>query len=77
MAKLNIEISDELNDFLVTIAKQRDIQEDDIVRKALLTYLEELKEDIEDYNDAIEILAQKNPSYSLEEVMAELGIAKE
>jgi len=34
----------------------------------------ELQEDIEDYKDAKKILAQNNPSYSLEEVMEEFGL---
>lgn len=44
-----------------------------LIREALTNHLEEIKEDMEDYNDAIEILAQNNPRYSLEEVMKELG----
>jgi len=39
-----------------------------LIREALTNHLEEIKEDMEDYNDAIEILAQNNPRYSLEEI---------
>jgi hypothetical protein len=32
-----------------------------------------MKEDIEDYNDAVEILARNEPTTPLEEVMKKLG----
>ena len=74
MASLNIRISDELNNYLTRSAKYLDRPKGYIVRKALESYLQEMQEDIEDYNDAVKISAQENPSFSLEEVMAELGL---
>jgi len=73
MAVLNVRISDELNNTLIKSAKYLDRAKGYLVRKALEEYLLELQEDMEDYKDAEEILAQNNPRYSLEEVMQELG----
>jgi predicted DNA-binding protein len=44
-----------------------------LIREALTNHLEEIKEDIEDYNDAMEILARNEPTIPLEEVMKNLG----
>jgi predicted DNA-binding protein len=72
MAALNVRIPDDLNETLIKSAKYLDRAKGYLVRKALEEYLLELQEDIEDYNDAVEISAQNNPRYSLEEVMKEL-----
>lgn len=73
MATLNVRIPDDLNDILVKSAKHLDRAKGYLVRKALEEYLLELQEDIEDYNDAIEILAKNEPTVPLEEVMKNLG----
>ena len=39
--------------------------------------MDAIKEDIEDTNDAIKILAMNNPSRSLEEVIKDLGLENE
>lgn len=74
MVVLNIRISDELSNILTKSAKYLDRPKGYLVRKALEAYLLELQEDIDDYNDAIEILAQNNPSVPLEEVVKNLGL---
>ncbi len=73
MASLNIRISDELNNYLTKSAEYLDRPKGYIVRKALESYLQELKEDIEDYNAAVKISMQNNPSFTLKEVIADLG----
>lgn len=73
MAILNVRISDELSNSLIRSAKYLDRTKGYLVRKALEEYLLELQEDMEDYKDAEEIVAQNNPRYSWKEVMTELG----
>lgn len=73
MVALNVRIPDELSNVLAKSAEYLDRPKGYLVRKALEAYLQELQEDIEDYNDAVEILAQNNPTTPLEEVMKELG----
>jgi len=73
MVGLSIRISEELNNTLNKSAEYLDKSKCYLVREALETYLQELQEDIEDYNDAKRIVAQNNLTYSLEEVMKELG----
>lgn len=69
MTNLNIEISMELNQTLVMIAEKLHEQESDIVVKALKLYLQELLEDIEDADIALEVMADKNQKlYTPEEV---------
>jgi predicted DNA-binding protein len=77
MVALNIRISDELSDILTKSAKYLDRPKGYVVRKALEVYLLELQEDIEDYNDAIEILAQNNPTVSWEEVQRNCGLLED
>jgi predicted DNA-binding protein len=74
MAALNVRIPDELNNILVSSAKELERPKAYIVRKALKAYLQDLKEDTEDYNDAVEILKQNNPKTSWEEVKRECGL---
>ena len=73
MSVVTANIPDELNKALTEVAKSTERSKSHIILKAIQNYVLELQEDIEDYNDAIEILAQNNPRYSLEEVMKELG----
>ena len=73
MVGLSIRISEELNNALNKSAEYLDKSKCYLVREALEIYLQELQEDIEDYNDAKRIVAQNNSTYSLEEVMKELG----
>ena len=39
-----------------------------LIREALTNHLEEIKEDIEDYNDAMEALKDNGPTISWEEI---------
>jgi predicted transcriptional regulator len=73
MSTITARIPDDLNAALIEVAKQTERSKSHIILKAIQNYVLELQEDIEDYNDAERILAQNNPTYSLEEVMKELG----
>ena len=73
MSTITARIPDDLNAALTQVAKQTERSKSHIILKAIQNYVLELQEDIEDYNDAERILAQNNPTYSLEEVMKELG----
>lgn len=73
MSTITARIPDDLNAALTEVAKQTERSRSYIIVKALQNYVLELQEDIEDHNDAEKILAQNNPTYSLEEVMKELG----
>ena len=74
MVALNVRISDELSNILTKSAKYLDRPKGYVVRKALEAYLQELQEDIEDYNDAVEILAKNEPTISLEEIEKKYGL---
>ncbi len=74
MVALNIRISDELSNILTKSAKYLDRPKGYVVRKALEAYLQELQEDIEDYDDAVEILAKSEPTISLEEIEKKYGL---
>ena len=73
MSTITARIPDDLNAALIEVAKQTERSKSHIILKAIQNYVLELQEDIEDYNTAVEVLAQNNPTYSLEEVMKELG----
>ena len=73
MSTITARIPDDLNAALTAVAKKTERSKSHIILKAIQNYVLELQEDIEDYNDAERILAQNNPTYSLEEVMKELG----
>ncbi len=77
MAALNVRIPDELSNVLTKSAKYLDRPKGYLVRKALEAYLQELQEDIEDYNDAVEALKDDGPTFTLEEVMQEFGLQDE
>jgi hypothetical protein len=75
MVALNVRISDELSNVLAKSAEYLDRPKGYLVRKALEAYLQELQEDIEDYNDAVEALKDDSPAISLEEVIRKSGLA--
>ena len=77
MTTISAQVSDELYKSLNEIAKQLHRSSSYIIREAITSYIEEIKEDIEDTNDAIKILAMNNPSRSLEEVIKDLGLENE
>jgi RHH-type rel operon transcriptional repressor/antitoxin RelB len=74
MTTLNIRISEELSNVLVKSAKYLDRPKGYLVRKALEVYLQELQEDIEDYNDAVEALKDNSPNISWEQVQRDCGL---
>lgn len=73
MTTISAQVSDELYKSLNDVAKQLHRSSSYIIREAITSYIEEMKEDIEDYNDAVEILARNEPTTPLEEVMKNLG----
>lgn len=77
MVALNVRIPDELSNVLAKSAKYLDRPKGYLVRKALEAYLQELQEDIEDYNDAVEALKDDSPTISLEEVIRKSGLAEQ
>ena len=77
MQAINIRIPDELNDKLASLAKSLELPKSYIVRKAIKSYITDLQEEVEDYNDAVKISAMNNPSHSLEQVIKDLGLENE
>ena len=77
MTTISAQVSDELYKSLNDVAKQLHRSSSYIIREAITSYIEEIKEYIEDTNDAIKILAMNNPSRSLEEVIKDLGLENE
>lgn len=74
MTIISAQVSDELYKALNDVAKQLQRSSSYIIREAISSYIEEMKEDIEDYNDAVKILAQNNFSVPLEEVIKNSGL---
>jgi predicted DNA-binding protein len=74
MVGLSVRISDELSNILAKSAEYLDRPKVYLVRKALEAYLQELQEDIEDYNDAVEALKDDSPAISIEEVIRKSGL---
>lgn len=73
MSIITARIPDTLDKALTEVAKSMERSKSFIVLKAIQNYVLELQEDIEDYNDAMEVLARNEPTYALEEVMKDLG----
>ena len=74
MSVITARIPDTLNKALTEVAKSMERPKSFIVLKAIQNYVLELQEDIEDYNDAMKILAENNESISWEEVMRDCGL---
>lgn len=74
MTTISAQVSEELYKSLNDIAKQLQRSSSYIIREAITSYIEEMKEDIEDYNDAVEILARNEPTISLEEIERKYGL---
>ncbi len=73
MSTITARIPDSLDKALTEVAKSTERSKSFIVLKAIQNYVLELQEDIEDYNDAIKISAQNEPTVNLETVIKELG----
>jgi hypothetical protein len=74
MSVITARIPDTLNKALTEVAKSMERPKSFIVLKAIQNYVLELQEDIEDYNDAMKILAENNKSISWEKVMRDCGL---
>ena len=74
MSVITARIPDTLNKALAEVAKAMERPKSFIVLKAIQNYVLELQEDIEDYNDAMKILAENNESISWDEVMRDCGL---
>ena len=74
MTTISAQVSEELYKSLNDVAKQLQRSSSYIIREAITSYIEEIKEDIEDYNDAVEILARNEPTISLEEIERKYGL---
>ena len=74
MSTITARIPDDLNIALIKVAKLTERSKSHIILKAVQNYVLELQEDIEGYNDAVEILAQSNTYVPLEEVIKNLGL---
>lgn len=73
MTVITTRIPDTLDKALTEVAASMERSKSFIVLKAIQNYVLELQEDIEDYNDAVEILARNEPTIPLEEIMKNLG----
>jgi predicted transcriptional regulator len=74
MTVITTRIPDTLDKALTEVAVSMERSKSFIVLKAIQNYVLELQEDIEDYNDAMKILAKNNKSISWEEVMRDCGL---
>jgi predicted transcriptional regulator len=74
MSVITARIPETLNKALTEVAKSMERPKSFLVLKAIQNYVLELQEDIEDYNDAMKILAKNNKSISWEEVMGDCGL---
>jgi predicted transcriptional regulator len=77
MSVITARISDDLNKALTSVAKKSERSKSFIISKAIQNYVLELQEDIEDYNDAIAILAKDNTRVSWEEVQRDCGLLED
>ena len=70
MVTITMRISEDLNNKLETLSHQEERSKSYFMRKALISFLEE----VEDYEEALSILAQNNKRYTLEEIEKKLGL---
>lgn len=68
MTRLSLDVPDELDHLLAVSAKKLDIPREDIICEAIRSYLQEIQEDTEDYNDVLEELEDDSPKISWENV---------
>lgn len=74
MIGLHLQIPNKLDQDLSYLAKEQEMSKSQLVRVAIETYIQELKEDIEDYHDAMKSLKEGGPTISWEEVKKENGL---
>ncbi len=70
METVSFKLPKELNQWLEAIASKEERSKSFLVRKALEQYLE----DAEDYRDALEVLARKEPTIPLDEIERKYGL---
>ena len=74
MSVVTARIPDALDKDLTEVAKSMERSKNFIILKAIQSYVLELQEDIEDYNDAMEALKDNSPTISWEEVQRNCGL---
>jgi len=77
MTVITARISDDLDSSVSSIAKSMQRSKSFIVCKAIERYVIEVQEDIEDLRGALESLKINDQTYTLEEVIQELGLKDE
>jgi predicted transcriptional regulator len=77
MSVITARISDDLDKTLTEVAKKTERSKSFIISKAIQNYVLELQENIEDYNDAIAILAQGNTRISWDTVQRDCGLLED
>ena len=77
MTTISAQVSDELYKSLNDVAKQLQRSSSYIIREAIASYIEEMKEDIEDYNDAVEASKDNSSNISWEEVQRNCGLLED
>lgn len=77
MTVITARISDDLDSVLSSIAKSMQRSKSFIVCKAIERYVIAAQEDIDDLQGALESLKTNDRTYSLEEVIQELGLKDE
>ena len=75
MSSIHIRLEEEQLRRLEGVSTHLRLSKSQVARNALEAYVRELEEDIEDYNDAIQILEKKNKSISWEELQRKCGLA--
>lgn len=69
MTIISVQVPDELYTSLFSMAKQLDRSSSSIVRQALITYLQELREDLEDAEIALARMKKPNRKFYTSEEM--------
>lgn len=81
MATLNINIPDEVRYNFMKLAQELKEPEEKLITHLMANYLTELREDIEDYNDGMQVLEEMKRNNEkpipLAEVKRELGLLED
>ena len=72
-----IRIPEEEDKALAMLAKRTERKKAYFIRKAITHYLQELKEDSEDLNDALKAFEDERPNISWEEVQRDCGLLED
>ena len=74
MSAMTIRFEEELYNRLQSAAKNLHASKSYVAKQAIRAYLNELEEDMQDYNDALESLKDSGTIYSLEQIKRECGL---